>query len=99
MLNFALEGLWLLGGLAAIYLAGVFTSQWAKDKLFGVPADLRSAIRAMEAMALTELSAAKSKIVADTVTLLAKGKAAAASAGAPAPAPAPVPVPAAAPAQ
>lgn len=76
---FGLDGLWLLGALAVVYLVGVFTSQWAKDKLSGVPADLRSALSTLEVAAKNELAAAKSKVVADTASLLAKGKAAAAA--------------------
>lgn len=76
---FALDGLWLLGALAIVYLVGVFTSQWAKDKLAGVPADLRSALSTLEVAAKNELAAAKAKVVADTATLLSKGKAAAAA--------------------
>lgn len=96
----ALEGVWLLGGFAVVYLVGVFTSQWAKDKLSGVPADLRSALSTLEAAAKKEIVAAKSKVVADTATLLAKGKAAVVAETVkltdPAPAPASAPVAAAA---
>lgn len=79
MFSFALEGLWLLGALAAVYLAGVFTSQWAKDKLNGVPTTLRSALKTAESAALNEVKASRDKIVADVATLLNKGKAAAAA--------------------
>lgn len=91
----ALEGFWLLAAFAVVYLVGVFTAQYAKDKIFGVPADLCAALKTMEAGALTELKNARAKLVADTIGLIAKGKAAAsvevAKVVAPvAPAPAPV---------
>lgn len=79
MKNIMLDGFWLIGALAVTYLVGVFTAQWAKDKLLGIPSDLRSALRVVEAGARTELSAAKAKLVADTVGLLNKGKAAVAN--------------------
>lgn len=73
----ALDGLWLLAGLGVTYLIGVFTSQWAKDKINGVPGTLRAALKVTEAAAVKELTAARDRIVADTATLIAKGKAAA----------------------
>ncbi len=79
MEKLALDGFWLLGAFALVYLVGVFTAQWAKDKLFGVPAELRSALKTLEAGAVKELAAARSKLVADTIGLIAKGKAAAAA--------------------
>lgn len=79
MESFFLKGFWLLGSFALVYLVGVFTAQWFKDKLFGVPADLRAALKVMEAGALKELAAARAKLVADTVGLLNKGKAAVAN--------------------
>lgn len=75
----ALEGFWLLAAFAIVYLVGVFTSQWAKDKLSGVPSDLRSALKTLEAGAVKELAAARAKLVADTVNLISRGKAAAAT--------------------
>lgn len=72
---FALEGLWLIGALAVVYFVGVFTAQWAKDKLAGIPSELRTALRATEAAAKNDLLAAKSKVVAETATLLATAKA------------------------
>lgn len=77
--TFALDGFWLAAALAVAYLVGVFTSQYAKDKLTGVPSDLRAALKTTEASAVAELTAAKSKAVADVATFLAKGKAAAAA--------------------
>lgn len=70
-----LEGFWLLGALSVVYLVGVFTSQWAKDKLAGIPSDLRKALRATEAAAKIELAAAQAKVVADTAKLLSNAKA------------------------
>lgn len=78
-MGFALEGIWLLGGFAVVYLIGVFTSQWAKDKINGVPSSLRSALKTTEAAAVKELAAARDRLVAETASLLAKGKAAAAA--------------------
>lgn len=99
MESFFLKGFWLLGSFGVVYLVGVFTAQWAKDKLFGVPGDLRTALNALEAGAVKELAAARTKLVADTVGLLNRGKAAVAAAPVavvPTPTPAPAPVPAAA---
>lgn len=77
-MNFALEGLWLLGGFAVVYVLGVFTSQWAKDKINGVPSQLRSALNITEAAAVKELAVARDRMVADVASLLNRGKAAAA---------------------
>lgn len=90
--SFALDGFWLIGSLAVVYLIGVFTSQWAKDKLKGIPPELRSALSVTEASTLAELKAARDKVVADVTTLLSRGKAAAVAAALPTP---PVPSPAA----
>lgn len=79
MESFFLKGFWLLGSFALVYLVGVFTAQWAKDKIFGVPGDLRAALKVMEAGAIKELNAARAKLVADTVGLLNRGKAAVAA--------------------
>lgn len=67
MLKFALEGFWLLGALAAVYLLGVFTAQYAKDKLSGVPSELRTALKALETKTTATVLAAKNKAVADAV--------------------------------
>jgi hypothetical protein len=85
----ALDGFWLLGGLALAYLTGVFTSQWVKDKISGVPAELRTAIKATESSALSELTKAKAAVVADVSKLFTKA-ATATAAAAPAAAAAPV---------
>lgn len=87
---FGLDGFWLLGALAVTYITGVFTSQWAKDKLTGIPSDLRSALTALETSAKNELAAAKSRVVADTATLLTNAKARVAADLTPKPSPAPV---------
>ena len=47
MLKLALDGFWLLGALGAVFLLGVFSSQYIKDKISGVPSDLRAALRAL----------------------------------------------------
>lgn len=94
---FELQGLWLLAGFAAMYATGVFTAQWAKDKVSGVPSDLRTALKALEAGAVKELAAARSRVVTDTASLLAAGKAAVAGDPVPVPVPVPMPVPTPAP--
>lgn len=87
---FSLEGLWLLAALAVTYVTGVFTAQWAKDKLTGIPGDLRTALASLETSAKNELAAAKAKVVADTATLLTNAKAKVAADLTPQPSPAPV---------
>jgi hypothetical protein len=101
MEKIALDGFWLLGGLGVAYLVGVFTSQWLKDKINGVPSELRTALGASETAALNDLKAAKSDIVSKVIAKTKPAAAPAAAAAAPAPAPAPASVaaaPAAAPA-
>ena len=71
MLNFALDGLWLLGSLVVAYLLGVFTAQYAKDKLTGVPSAVRTALKALEAKTATAVADAKAKAVADAVRAIA----------------------------
>jgi hypothetical protein len=75
----ALEGFWLLAAFAVVYLIGVFTAQWAKDKINGVPSTLRSALKVTEAAAVKELHDARDRLVAETANLLAKGRAAVAA--------------------
>lgn len=72
---FDLDGIWLLGALVAVYFTGVFTGPWAKDKIMGVPSELRKALTALESSAKNELVIAKAKVVADTATLLSAAKA------------------------
>ena len=67
MFKFALDGFWLLGAGAAIFMLGVFTSQYIKDKIAGVPSDLRAALRALETKTAATVAAAKTKVVADAV--------------------------------
>lgn len=86
----SLEGLWLIGALGAMYAFGVFSAQWAKDKVTGLPAELRGALVSLETSAKNELAAAKAKVVADTATLLTNAKAKVASDLTPKPSPAPV---------
>ncbi len=96
MEKFALDGFWLLGGLGLVYLLGVFTSQWLKDKISGTPATLRAALKATESSAKAELAKAQMAAIADIGNLFKKS-ATAVSAAAPAPvaaAPAPAPAPA-----
>jgi hypothetical protein len=69
---FALNGLWLAGGLALAFLAGIFLSQWIKDKISGIPADLRTALSASQTAALNEIETAKKKVVADVAATFAK---------------------------
>jgi hypothetical protein len=70
MLHFVLDGFWLLGAIAVAYLLGVFTSQYAKDKLRGVPSEVRAALRNLEAKALAQAAATKNKAVADAVSAI-----------------------------
>lgn len=98
MFAFALEGFWLLAAMGVVYFVGVFTSQYAKDKINGVPASLRTALNVTESAALKELQSARDRLVADTANLLAKGRAAAAAEVAALEHKAPVAVPAAEPA-
>jgi hypothetical protein len=67
MLKLALDGFWLLGALGAVFLLGVFSSQYIKDKISGVPSDLRAALRALETKASADVATAKAKVVADAV--------------------------------
>ena len=71
MFHFVLDGLWLVGALVAVYLLGVFTSQYAKDKLYGVPSEVRAALKALEAKTAASVAAAKDKAVADAVKAIA----------------------------
>lgn len=75
----ALQGFWLFAALAIVYFIGVFTSQWMKDKISGTPASLRTALHVTESAALKELAAARDRLVAETATLLSRGKAAVAA--------------------
>lgn len=86
-----LNSFWMLvGGGAALYLLGVFSSQWVKDKITGVPAELRAALSASETAALQALSDAKSRVISDVTSFFAPTPA-------PVTAPVAVPVTAAAP--
>jgi hypothetical protein len=76
MLNFALDGLWLVGGLIAAYVTGVFTAQYVKDKILGIPSDLRAALKTTETAAQAQLKASQAKMVADVASLLSRGNAA-----------------------
>lgn len=70
MHNFVLDGLWLIGALVVAYLLGVFTSQYAKDKLSGVPSDLRAVLKNVEAKAVAALKASKRNAVADAAAAI-----------------------------
>lgn len=74
--HIALDGFWLVGALALAWLVGIFTAQYIKDKVKGVPSPLRTALQATETAALNELEAAKAKVVSDVAGLFAKAKAA-----------------------
>lgn len=87
MQSIVLDGFWLIGALLATYLTGVFSSQWAKDKLTGFPAELRAGLKTQETAALSALKAAQAKVIADVAGLLTK---ATVKPVAPAAAPAPV---------
>ena len=70
MHNFVLDGLWLIGAIAGAYLLGVFTSQYAKDKLRGVPSEVRATLRGLEAKALAKAAETKNKAVSDAVSAI-----------------------------
>ena len=70
MFHFVLDGFWLLGAIAVAYLLGVFTSQYVKDKLRGVPSEVRAALRNLEAKALAQAAATKNKAVSDAVSTI-----------------------------
>lgn len=76
--SLALDGFWLIGALLAVYVTGVFTSQWAKDKLSGIPAELRAGLKTQETAALAAVKAAQTKVIADVTGLLTKTPVAAA---------------------
>lgn len=63
MHNFVLDGLWLVGALVVTYLLGVFTAQYAKDTLNGVPSDLRTVLKNVEAKAVAALKSSKANAV------------------------------------
>jgi type IV secretory pathway TrbL component len=94
----ALDGFWLLGGLALVYLTGVFTAQYVKDKVSGVPSALRAALKATETNALAELEKAKNAVLADIGNIFKKSAAATTAAAPAAAAVAAAPASAAAPA-
>lgn len=56
---------------AGLYLLGVFTSQWVKDTIKGVPTDLRTSLSTAEAAALQSLKDAKTKVAADITAFFA----------------------------
>jgi hypothetical protein len=89
MFHFVLEGFWLLGAVVVAYLLGVFTSQYAKDKLRGVPSEVRAALRNLEAKALAQAAATKNKAVSDAVSAITPPMPAVAK---PAPAAPPAPI-------
>jgi hypothetical protein len=70
MIHFVLDGFWLLGAIVVAYLLGVFTSQYAKDKLRGVPSEVRAALRNLEAKALATATATKNRAVTDAVSAI-----------------------------
>lgn len=90
----------LLAATAVAFIAGVVLSQRVKDKLRGVPSELRSAIASTESQTLTAMKAAQadalSKLLpaAAAVKPVAEPVKAAAVAPAPVVAPAPAPAPA-----
>jgi hypothetical protein len=95
MLKLALDGFWLVGALGAAFIAGVFLSGKVKDWLFGVPADLRAALKSAESNLSAQIMAAQKKVVADAVKTLAPVMPTVVK---PAPAAPPAPAPALAPA-
>lgn len=93
-----LEGTWLIVALGGTFIAGVILSQTVKDKVFGVPSALRSALKVAEKNALTSLKSVQSKAVADVVNIFSQAVPKPAVAPAVAAVAAPVVVQAAAPA-
>ena len=65
-----LSGLWLLGGHGLAFLIGIFTSQYIKDTLLGMPGALRAALKAHEKTSLASLKDAETKAINDTMTKL-----------------------------
>jgi hypothetical protein len=94
MEKLALDGFWLLGGLAAAFVVGVFVSTYIKDKIKGVPSSLRSALGTAETDAVAALKAAETKVVSDVAGMFKKSTATAKTAAATAVTPA-APAPAA----
>jgi hypothetical protein len=87
MAHVILDGFWLIGALAAAYLLGVFTAQYAKDTLNGVPSDLRAVLKNVEAKALAALKASKSTAVANAAAAISAPMPVAVKPVAPPPAP------------
>ena len=65
-----LSGVWLLASHVLAVLVGLFSSQYVKDTLKGVPSQLRTALKAHESNALTALKDAEAKVVSDTMAKL-----------------------------
>ena len=65
-----LSGIWLLAGHALAFLVGIFTSQYIKDTLLGMPGALRAALKAHEKTSLASLKDAETKAINDTMTKL-----------------------------
>lgn len=57
-------------GLFAAFVAGVVLSQKVKDWFSGVPSDVRSALKTVEASALGNLKVARSAVLDQLVTAL-----------------------------
>jgi hypothetical protein len=85
-----LDGFWLIGALAAVYLLGVFTSQYAKDKINGVPSDLRTVLNNVQAKAVAALKANKANAVASAAAAISAPMPVAAKPVAPPAPPAPI---------
>jgi Tfp pilus assembly protein PilX len=66
------ELLFQIGVVIAVFFLGVFSSQWVKDKISGVPSDLRLALKAAQAAALRNVQAAQAKAVADATSAFTK---------------------------
>jgi hypothetical protein len=88
MEKLALDGFWLLGGLAAAFVVGVFVSTYIKDKIKGVPSSLRSVLGTAETDAIAALKAAETKVVSDVAGMFKKSTATAKTAAATAATPA-----------
>lgn len=90
MLSFFTDLQLLLLASAVAFVAGVVLSTRVKDKLIGVPAELRTALNGAQASGLSALKTAQANVKADVIAKILPGatQPKAAEPAAPAPAPA-----------
>lgn len=70
--HLALEGVWLVVGLAVAAATGVFAWNYLSDKIKGIPSPLRAALTATETAAVAALKDAQANVVAEVTKTLAK---------------------------